>query len=209
MTRKAALKPRKLPQKQGSEQTVEAILQATARLLERRGHGRLTTNHIAETAGVSIGSLYQYFPNKDAICHALSERHHRQHADLYIRRLEEVATLPVEDQVRAMVRVNYEIARASPVLSRNLYVELARIGGMDPLRAMRERIEAALTARYASLPAALRPARPEMVAFIVTVACSQLLGDAVVRRPEWLDDEHYLEQVSGLILGYYSRLGWL
>ena len=66
---------RKRPTQERSRQTVEAILEAAAHLLAERGYVATTTNHVAERAGVSIGSLYQYFPNKDALVVALEERH--------------------------------------------------------------------------------------------------------------------------------------
>ena len=68
-------KMRKEPKQERSRDTVEAILQATARILGRRGWAGLTTNQAAEVAGVSIGSLYQYFPNKLALIEAVRRRH--------------------------------------------------------------------------------------------------------------------------------------
>jgi AcrR family transcriptional regulator len=69
------LVPRKLPKQERSEATVESILDAAAQVFERHGYAAGTTSRIAERAGVSIGSLYQYFPNKDAILVALVHRH--------------------------------------------------------------------------------------------------------------------------------------
>ena len=66
---------RKLPQQDRYFRTVEAILTATAHILTKKGYASLSTNRIAERAGVSIGSLYQYFPNKEAIIKALRENH--------------------------------------------------------------------------------------------------------------------------------------
>ena len=67
-------KPRKLPKQRRSEQTFEAIVEACARLLRAGDYPSVTTNHIAERAGVSIGTLYEFFPNKQAIVAALIER---------------------------------------------------------------------------------------------------------------------------------------
>jgi AcrR family transcriptional regulator len=69
-----ALKPRKLPTQSRAAVTVAAILEAAARILETTGFEGYTTNAVAERAGVSIGSLYQYFPNKDAITRALIQQ---------------------------------------------------------------------------------------------------------------------------------------
>jgi AcrR family transcriptional regulator len=66
---------RKDPRQARSRATIDAILVATARILGERGYAGLTTNVAAETAGVSIGSLYQYFPNKLALVEAVRQRH--------------------------------------------------------------------------------------------------------------------------------------
>jgi len=64
---KKPVKPRKLPAQERSRDTVNVILKAAAHIFMEKGYATGTTNHIAQKAGVSIGSLYQYFPNKDAI----------------------------------------------------------------------------------------------------------------------------------------------
>ena len=81
---KRSLEPRKRPVQKRSKTTVDEILSAAAQVFELRGYSAGTTNRIAERAGVSIGTLYQYFPSKEAIAVALLERHivetdHRLH----------------------------------------------------------------------------------------------------------------------------------
>ena len=66
--------PRKQPVQSRSAETVDVILEATVRILERAGDGRFTTKEVAEVAGVSVGSLYQYFPNKQALASELVRR---------------------------------------------------------------------------------------------------------------------------------------
>lgn len=66
---------RREPKQQRSRQTVDAVLEAVPRVLRRHGAESITTNRLAEAAGVSIGSLYQYFPEKQAIFMALHDRH--------------------------------------------------------------------------------------------------------------------------------------
>lgn len=82
--RKQRLNPRKQPVQHRSKATVDVILVAAAQVFEAHGYSAGTTNRIAERAGVSIGTLYQYFPSKEAIAVALLERHiadtdHRLH----------------------------------------------------------------------------------------------------------------------------------
>lgn len=74
MAQQQRSRPRKSPQQARSQDTVAAIVEAAARILEKEGYDRFSTNAVAEKAGVSIGSLYQYFPRKDALIGALIAR---------------------------------------------------------------------------------------------------------------------------------------
>jgi len=67
-------RPRKQPRQARAQHTVNAMIEASARILEEQGHGGFTTNAVAELAGASIGTLYQYFPDKDALLGALIAR---------------------------------------------------------------------------------------------------------------------------------------
>lgn len=78
---KQAIEPRKQPQQKRSSMTVEAILQAAILTLKRRGLHGFNTNIVAETAGISVGSLYQYFPSKDAILTTLIRTMRREMRD--------------------------------------------------------------------------------------------------------------------------------
>lgn len=69
------ISPRKSPLQERSRRTVERILDAAARIFHEQGYAGATTNDIADEADVSVGSLYQYFPNKDALLVALTKRH--------------------------------------------------------------------------------------------------------------------------------------
>jgi AcrR family transcriptional regulator len=73
-TTSRSLKPRKSPRQKRSEQLVATLLEAAAQVLERDGLAGFTTNAVAQRAGVGVGSLYQYFPNKNALVLALMER---------------------------------------------------------------------------------------------------------------------------------------
>lgn len=74
----ATLRPRRSPRQERSRDTVADILQAAAQVFGRLGYAGTTTNKIAERAGVSIGSLYQYFSNKDELLSVLLENHRRE-----------------------------------------------------------------------------------------------------------------------------------
>lgn len=103
MKLKQLISKRKAPSQARSEQTVEAIYEATAQLLERGDEP--STNRIAERAGVSIGTIYQYFPNATAILSAIAEREQRRIADRLRTALAEFDPATPEASIRLAVRV--------------------------------------------------------------------------------------------------------
>ena len=100
--------PRKSPRQQRSQQTVDTILQATARVLAKHGYAGTNTNRIAETAGVSVGSLYQYFPNKNALIAALHDRHDEQMLALIDTVLDGNPAATLRERVAAIVDLMYD-----------------------------------------------------------------------------------------------------
>src|SRR5262249_58296010 len=108
--------PRRQPKQRRARQTVEAVLDAVVRVLKRDGFDAITTNRIAEVAGVSIGSVYQYFPDKRAIFVALHQRHVDQIDRVVEARLVEYAASSLEDLVRAMVEGMIEAHATHPEL---------------------------------------------------------------------------------------------
>ncbi|MGB3819514.1 MAG: TetR/AcrR family transcriptional regulator [Achromobacter pulmonis] len=112
--------PRKSPRQQRSQQTVDAILQATARVLAEHGYAGTNTNRIAETAGVSIGSLYQYFPNKNALIAALHDRHDQQMLALIDQVLDGNPAATLRERVAAIVAASLRAHLLEPALHRVL-----------------------------------------------------------------------------------------
>lgn len=74
MARKRSKAPRRRAKQERAQATWEVVVKAAAQVLQRRGYARATTNRIAQAAGVSVGTIYQYFPDKDAIFDALIQR---------------------------------------------------------------------------------------------------------------------------------------
>jgi AcrR family transcriptional regulator len=135
------LNPRKTPAQQRSEVTVDAILEAAARILETRGFGGYTTNAVAARAGVSIGSLYQYFPGKDALTKALI----RRETTLL---LADAGDLEREEDGRSGLRrliraaVGHQLRR--PTLARLLDLEEIRLPIRDEVERVGEAVRIAL-----------------------------------------------------------------
>lgn len=116
--------PRKMPRQARSGETVRAIVEAAARILEEAGLAAFTTNAVAERAGVSIGSLYQYFPSKDALIGALIVRETSQ----LLKEWEAARTAPKGRETLSLLveaAVDHQLRR--PVLARILDLEEARL----------------------------------------------------------------------------------
>jgi AcrR family transcriptional regulator len=114
---------RRAPIQERSQLTVEAMLDAVVKLLKRGDASSITTNRIAETAGVSIGSLYQYFPNKRAIFIALHERHIGQVDRIMQRRMAESAESTLEELISSVIDGMIEAHAVDPELSDLLQAE--------------------------------------------------------------------------------------
>lgn len=132
---------RKRPVQQRSVATVDAILEAAARILETHGHAGYNTNDIARVAGISIGSLYQYFPNKDAITAGLVRREMTALVEAIVRATETAAGGDVLDQM-IDAAVGQQLGRAT--LTRHLEIEEARLPPDPVLATERTRLMALL-----------------------------------------------------------------
>lgn len=123
------LKPRKAPKQSRSAYTVDVILEGAAHILESAGMEEYTTNRIAERAGVSIGSLYQYFPSKDAVTIALIDREEKK---LLVDALAALDCAEIHTAMSALIQaaVNYQLRR--PSLSKLLDNEETRLAKTKP-----------------------------------------------------------------------------
>ncbi len=121
------LRPRKTPGQLRALETRQRLLDAAARVFAEHGYTAGTTNRIAEAAGHSIGSLYQYFPNKDAILVELSTAHARS-GIAAVERLLTGGGLPdtLEGKIRLFVRATMDNHRDDPALHKVLFEEAPR-----------------------------------------------------------------------------------
>ncbi|RJL35324.1 TetR/AcrR family transcriptional regulator [Bailinhaonella thermotolerans] len=120
------LRPRKTPRQQRSADTVERILQAAARVFVEHGYAAGTTNRIAEAANLSIGSLYQYFPNKDAILIQLVRRHIDDGTAAIGKILERPLPDTLEAKLDLFIAAAIDAHRGDPRLHRVIFEESPR-----------------------------------------------------------------------------------
>src|SRR5215475_174502 len=120
MARRPLTNARKSASQARSRATVSALVEATARILVREGFDKASTNRIAEVAGVSVGSLYQYFPSKEALVVAVVERHRQEIMQTVRGELAEILAQPPDKAVRSLVAVAVQAHRVDPKLHRVL-----------------------------------------------------------------------------------------
>jgi len=137
---------RKQPQQARSRATIEAILQAAAHILGERGWEGITTNTVAELAGVSIGSLYQYFPDKLALVEAVRQRHFDDVLDILRTAADE--QLPRSQRIEALVDGMIGVHSRYPAAHRVLLEETPRAKAAG---AVHDRFAAVLQQRYEAI----------------------------------------------------------
>ena len=205
--RTAALsKPRKLPTQARAQQTVETILAATKKLLVRHGYEGTSTNRVAEVAGVSIGSLYQYFPSKAALVNALVQRHLARMSEVLASTAAaqgEIAT--VEQATRTVIRAIFAAHRVNPSLHRVLLEQMPRIGEIDNLAVFEAQTQQLIEAYLIEHASEVRRENIKMASRVAILAVRGVTLWTVMRNPKDLEDEAFLEEVTDMALRYLVK----
>ena len=196
------LKPRKTPRQQRSLATVEVILEAAARVLARESLVGFNTNRVAEVAGLSVGSVYQYFPNKGALVTALIERAHDELAEALQRVAAQVEGKPLADTLRALAHLAVRQQYANPLLAAALDHEEMRLPLQGRLKAAHERIlahVAGLLARHAPELAPDLPAAAARDCLSITKALVEADAGVAHKPPPDLE-----ERIVRALTGYLT-----
>ncbi|MBN8561180.1 MAG: TetR family transcriptional regulator [Leptolyngbya sp. UWPOB_LEPTO1] len=200
MSPKPPATPRKQPKQERSQVTVEAILSATAHILTENGYNQLTTNRVAERAGVSIGSLYQYFPNKEALIFALAEQHANEMVQLAKQHLEGLSDRTIPEVLRQIIKAALAAHAVNPKLHRVLHEQIPHSEVMKRLD--QAKIENLLQSFLAQRSDQLRPKNLELAVFMVERTIRALIYGAMIDHPELLKTGE-LEQELTLMLSAY------
>ena len=194
--------PRKKPSQARARRTVELILEAASQILASHGDEALTTNHIAERAGFSIGTLYQYFPNRDAILDTLIERE-RENSKTHIRgALAQIERGEIEETVSRIVRIlinsftHHGRMRKRFALS-ILGLSVAR-GGQTGL----DHFAGSIVEAWRSSGVRGNRALSDSEAFVLTRAVLGVLRAAVLENSPLLKTQAFEEAIVRLILGF-------
>jgi AcrR family transcriptional regulator len=125
--RSASLTPRKRPQQRRSRVTIDTLFEATIQVLLANGLDKITTIQIAERAGVSIGTLYQYFPNKNALLAAVVKRHVSGVVDATIAACKTAHGKTIAEMCATMMSAFVDAKTRRPEVSRALYLPSAAV----------------------------------------------------------------------------------
>ena len=198
-------KPRKKPRQSRSRATYEAIVEATTQLLVKEGFDRFTTARVASRAGVSIGSLYQYFPNKTALAAAVIDRCCEEFLRHFEASLARASGKSLEAAVRIMVHTSLASHHLAPELHR-IVNELARRIGVDDRtnmvsKATAKLIEALLREHSDELAAG---ADPMVAATIIETVLEALAHRVQLADPPRVPDGVLAEEATRLIVSYLS-----
>ncbi|MBX3186220.1 MAG: TetR family transcriptional regulator [Labilithrix sp.] len=202
MARRPLTSPRKIASQDRSRATIDALLAATARILVKEGYDRASTNKIAEAAGVSIGSLYQYFPSKEALVAAVIERHTGEMMKVLRSAFARVAGLPLEEAARELVRVMIDAHKIEPRLHRVLVEQIPRVGSLERIESLDAEAVALVRAYLEAHRSEIDVVDLDVAAFVAVTSVEALTHVAVLRRPALLSDERFVDEVSGLVVRY-------
>jgi AcrR family transcriptional regulator len=196
---------RKRPTQARAQVTVDAILRATAHILKTEGYEGCSTNAIAKKAGVSIGSLYQYFPSKEALVVALAEEHARHGYELLLESIRVAGDAPktVEDLIRHYIRAMVQMHTDDAELHRVLIEQVGSIhAGRQVMRQMSNQSAALVQAWLSANREHFRELDPEIATYVLVTCVESVTHLRLLDRPDRLGAEQLIDELSELVLRY-------
>jgi AcrR family transcriptional regulator len=194
--------PRKKPSQDRSRDTVEALMAATTRVLIEVGYDRASTNRVAEVAGVSIGSLYQYFPNKEALVAELIRRLAEKEYQALMEKMAQVIDLPLDEAIAEFIRAVISAHRVEPKLHKVLIEQVPRIGALKQVRELEDRMEEFLRHSLQIRKKAIRTRNIDQAAFILMHTVEAVTHAAVIDEPHHLGDDKLVAELTDLVVRY-------
>lgn len=191
---------RRKPVQARSQSTVDAILTAGARVLVERGYAKTTTNHVARVAGVSIGSLYQYFSNKDELVLAIINRHAEGILDLLRNTVADLADVSIAPAVEDFVGSMMAAHAVDPKLHRVCVEQILNLG-LDHLLTMRTTAVHLVSAYLHSKKSEIDIDDIETAAYVLVVTVDSVIHSAFLGDIQ-PDLDRLSTQLVRLILRY-------
>jgi AcrR family transcriptional regulator len=193
---------RKVPVQDRSIQTVETLLESAAQVLEKEGGARFTTNRVAEIAGFSIGTLYQYFPSKDAIVEALIRRECIRVESMMRKALQDVDANNLDILIRKIVQIMISALGGKFRARRILIVQAMRLGLGPAVSILLTTIEKTLLDTLKEKNRhQIRP-MSEAASFVFSRALAGAIRAAVLEENSFLRTREFEDELVRLALGF-------
>jgi AcrR family transcriptional regulator len=197
---------RRRPRQARSRATVDAILEGAARVLVREGYDAASTNRVAREAGVSVGSLYQYFDSKEAIVTALLERHRDEQMAILEREMVRLVRAPVREAVAGYVRAIVEAHRGAPELHRALTSQAMHLG-LGPIQEATKRASQLVMVWLVSRGDEVRVTDPALAAWMLVTTTEAVLHAAILDDPGRIETPEFERELVSLLVRYLQPWG--
>ncbi len=200
--RKVARIARKKPKQARSVETVRVILDGAIRVLNQESLDAMTTTRVAERAGVSVGTLYQYFADRDAILNALQEREFERAIDMLRENLGRSDFSSSRAQARAIIFGLLRLYRKSPGLHRVLAIDGMRVAPQEQVLAFDRKVIDSLRGFFEITPFNIKRANKHAAAFVLYQSVRAVLLAAILEEPAGVSDEELVDEVTDLVAGH-------
>jgi AcrR family transcriptional regulator len=197
-------RPRKAPSQARSRHTVEVILEAAARIFTEHGYAGANTNLIADKAGISVGSLYQYFQNKDVLVAALHQRHAEQMLQAVQSALAKPLAPSLEGHIGAMVGALLAAHMRQPGLNRMLDLEFPHFDAPQSDNATDQGIFQRVRALLDDWRAEIAPHNLALATWVILNIMQAMVHAAIADAQPFAprDVEH---AITDAVMGYLAR----
>jgi AcrR family transcriptional regulator len=188
------------PQQNRAKQKVELILEAAIRLLDKGGLPMLTTNAVAEIAGVSIGTLYQYFPNKEAILDVLAEREMAELSERVLAAVQALSATSPQDRISGIIRAITASYGARPSVHR-VVIDYSLSRGSKRMNPLIDRVITLLASPNGPAASPLTAAE----AFVLTNAFAGVMRAMIMRSDATASRQDDIEEALGRLVTTFAQ----
>lgn len=196
--------PKKVPKQARSRATFDAIVEAGARLLVERGYAGVTTNHVAETAGVSIGSLYEYFADKEAVVYEVVRRAAQGFSEDAARPLPALEGAPIDEGIRRWLDALLSAMRSREALLRAIDSDVPLELREPHRRQAWARHLALARAAYRMAGDQVRQDRENEVSFLVVTLVDATLTRLVLDPPQDVCPDTLLDELTERVVEWVA-----
>lgn len=193
---------RRKPKQARSKEKVERVLQAARTILETEGAGAFNTNRIAKEAKIGVGSLYEYFPNKESIAQRLLEDIERNESDVILQRFAELSASSLKEAVVAIVETTFALYRTHTHLYQALRTVTGEVRRREGIRPTEAAIVQATQERLAQYKDSLQRPDLELTSLLIFYTVESLAFSSVNHQPAHWTDQQWIDEIVAVVSGY-------